>query len=93
MSGSKQSQASPCPPGCRFEDAQGYCSYRQIMGSCRSLIEGAEHPGPDCACYEPLDGQTKPRELPQLQSGRESDDSHRKRVLPDQGPGVVRGSV
>ena len=66
MSGSKQSQASPCPPGCRFEDAQGYCSYRQIMGSCRSLIEGAEHPGPDCACYEPLDGQPKPRELPQL---------------------------
>lgn len=64
MSGSKQSQASPCPPDCRFEDAQGYCSYRQIMGACRSLIAGAEHPGPDCACYEPADGQPKPRDLP-----------------------------
>ena len=64
MSGSRQSQASPCPPGCRFEDAQGYCSYRQIMGSCRSLIEGAKHPGPDCACYEPLEGRQKPRDIP-----------------------------
>lgn len=64
MSGGKQSQAKPCPPDCRFEDAQGYCNYRQIMGACRSLIVGAEHPGPDCACYEPVDGQPKPRDLP-----------------------------
>ena len=64
MSGGKQSQAKPCPPDCRFRDSQGYCAYRQIMGRCRSLIEGAKHPGPDCACYEPADGQPKPRDLP-----------------------------
>ena len=66
MSGGKQSQAKPCPPDCRFRDSQGYCDYRQIMGRCRSLIEGAEHPGPDCSCYEPLDGRPKPRDTLRL---------------------------
>ena len=64
MSGNKQKQASPCPPGCRFEDAQGYCNYRQVMGSCRSLIEGAGHPGPDCTCYEPAEGSRRQLILP-----------------------------
>lgn len=77
MSGGKQSQAKPCPPDCRFRDSQGYCDYRQVMGRCRSLIEGAEHPGPDCSCYEPADGQPKPKDLPRLARREAAGYTHR----------------
>ena len=63
MSGNKQPQRAPCPEGCRYEDSQGYCSYaNDALGR---PARGCP-PGPDCVRYEPLDGQPKPRELPQL---------------------------
>ena len=64
MSGNKQEQASLCPPGCRFEDAQGYCKYGQVMGCCRSVVYPDSHPGPDCTCYEPAEGSRRQLILP-----------------------------
>lgn len=59
MSGGRQSQRLPCPPKCLHEDSQGYCAYRDHVGHGRGCP-----PGPDCACYEPLDGRQKPRDIP-----------------------------
>lgn len=59
MSGGRQKQMAPCPPKCLHEDSQGYCAYRDHVGHGRGCP-----PGPDCACYEPLDGRQKPRDIP-----------------------------
>lgn len=59
MSGGRQSQRLPCPPKCLHEDSQGYCAYRDHVGHGRGCP-----PGPDCTCYEPLDGRQKPRDIP-----------------------------
>ena len=59
MSGGRQTQRNPCPPRCLHEDSQGWCAFRDHTGHGRGCP-----PGPDCACYEPLEGRQKPRDIP-----------------------------